>query len=202
MAEFREGRPAQHEARASRLEVGVCISAREGESCAVAQPVQMSAISTSRKIADVPDECEAEAFIEELKAAFEADSDSALADVMGVHRSTISFWRKRGRVPRRYRSLRDYTGPVSNKTKHHLPSEAADAIQNPLMLDDHIRAALKGALYRFLDESQDVLDAPAAILQAVSRGARAVPLSLYSIWSEMRHAAVRSAGRQIRRRYS
>ncbi len=59
----------------------------------------------------------AEDEIRALKAALNVSTDVALAQALGVERSSISQWKRRGAVPRKYRAYLGAEGMVSELTR-------------------------------------------------------------------------------------
>lgn len=51
--------------------------------------------------------------IEDLRKTFDAETDDALAKALGVGRSTVTSWRRRGRVPERYGQLANVPATAS-----------------------------------------------------------------------------------------
>ena len=82
----------------------------------------------------------AEDTLEALKARFGASTDGALADALQVGRSTVTSWRRRGRVPGRYARLVD-----DDMTKR------LSAVFNYDALAEEERAALCLAMMRMHD---------------------------------------------------
>lgn len=119
-----------------------------------------------------------EEVIRKLIEKFGASNESHLAEMIGVHRSTISAWRSRGRVPDRYVSLLTQGGPVGGMGRGPIEVDQAE-VRRLLAIKGMSgagQAAVKLALFRFLQDSEGVLDSFPDTLKALSLGMTALSL--------------------------
>lgn len=111
--------------------------------------------------------------IQQLMTKFDASNESHLADMIGVHRSTISAWKARGNVPERYVRLLsdDYrAASVMGEGKPEANQAEVRRLLSLKSLSPSGQAALKLALFRFLQDSEGVLDSFPETIKALSLG--------------------------------
>jgi hypothetical protein len=104
--------------------------------------------------------------IEALREKFSVASDAELARRFGIDKSTISTWRSRGRIPSRYTIL--LADDDSEDARGGTVGGFPNAFHRNLILSDMERAALKLALFRYLDEAADAAGDFSRMLEAAS----------------------------------